>query len=92
MNALVKIPVPQQEESDVAMFASLTRVLEQAPTQNRLMVFRMMVRTAVSSLATHRLEAIDDLWGIARDTGLIDLVGVTAVQAAMASEFDRGRQ
>jgi uncharacterized tellurite resistance protein B-like protein len=72
------------------MYASLTRALEQAPVQNRLTIFGMMARIAASDLAERRQQYIDDLWDVARDTGLIDLLGATAVQAALSVEFERG--
>ena len=75
------------EEVDVAMYASLTRVLEHAPVQNRLRIFGMMARIAVDDLIGRRQQYVDDLWDVARETGLIDLLGATTVQAALSVEF-----
>jgi hypothetical protein len=88
MNAPVRLREPTREELDIAMYASLTRVLEQAPVQNRLRIFGMMARIAFDDLLAHRQQYIDDLWDVARDTGLVDLLGVTAVQLALAAEFE----
>jgi hypothetical protein len=90
MNAPVKIYTPTQEELAIAMYASLTRVIGQAPIENRLAIFAMMARMAVSELAARRQQHIDDLWNVARDTGLIDVVGVADVQAALSVELERG--
>ena len=87
MNARFQIPLPTREQFDIAMYASLTRVLLRAPVENRLAVFAMMARMAAADLAERRQQYIDDLWEVARNTGLIDLLGATAVQAALSSEF-----
>jgi hypothetical protein len=77
------------EQLDVAMYASLTRVLEQAPIENKLAVLGIMVRMAVTDLDARRQAYVDDLWDVARNTGLIDLLGVPAVQAALSIGLDR---
>jgi hypothetical protein len=88
MNA---IPVPTREVLDIAVYASLTRVLEQCPIQNRLAVFQLMARVAAAELAEREQQYIDDLWDVARDTGLINLLGEATVGAALSVEFGGAR-
>ena len=71
------------------MYASLCRVLEGAPAENKLPVFGLMARTAAADTAAYRQQMIDDLWHVATDFGLVDLLGVGAVQEALMAAFDR---
>jgi hypothetical protein len=76
--------------AQVALFASLCRILEEAPAKNKLPVFGLMARTAAADTAAYRQQMIDDLWHVAGDLGLVDLLGVGAVQEALMAAFDRG--
>ena len=77
----------EADRAQVAMFASLCRVIESAPVQNKLLVFGMMARTAAADAAAYRLQVIDDLWEVANDLGLVTLFGVTSVQDALTAAF-----
>jgi hypothetical protein len=78
------------DRAQVAMYASLTCVIEGAPVENKLAVFGLMARTAAADTAVYRQQMIDDLWFVADDLGLVTLVGATNVQAAIAAAFDGG--
>jgi hypothetical protein len=78
------------ERAQVALYASLVRVLESAPVENKLPVFCLMARTASADSAAYRQQMIDNLWHVAGDLGLVDLLGVVAVQDALLVAFDRG--
>jgi hypothetical protein len=78
------------DRAQVAMYASLTRVIEGAPVENKLAVFGLMARTAAADTAVYRQQMIDDLWFVADDLGLVTLVGATTVQATIAAAFDGG--
>ena len=78
------------DRAQVAMYASLSRVIESAPIENKMRVFRLMAKTAAADTAAYRQQMIDDLWFVADDLGLVTLVGTTNVQAAIAVAFDRG--
>jgi hypothetical protein len=78
------------DRAQVAMYASLCRVIEGAPVENKLAVFGLMARTAAADTAVYRQQMIDDLWFVADDLGLVTLVGATSVQAALAAAFDGG--
>jgi hypothetical protein len=89
MNAPINIHPPTHEDIDVATIASLVRTIERAPVQNRLPIFAMMTRMVVADLNASRQRAIDDLRDLARDVGLIDLLGATTVETALAVEFEK---
>jgi hypothetical protein len=74
----------------VALYASLCRVLEQAPIENKLRVFRLMADTAAGEISERRQQYIDDLWWVAGQVGLVSLLGPTDVQNTLASAFDGG--
>jgi hypothetical protein len=78
------------DRAQVAMYASLTRVIEGAPVENKLAVFCLMARTAAADTALYRQQMVDDLWHLADDLGLVTLVGANNVQAAIAVAFDGG--
>jgi hypothetical protein len=75
------------DKEQVAIYASLCRVIECAPIQNKLGVFGMMARTAAADASTFRQQVIDDLWLVAGDLGLVALVGVTSVQEVFSTAF-----
>jgi hypothetical protein len=72
---------------ETATFASLIRVLEQAPIENKLAVFGLIGRTAAESAAIRRQRLVDDCWWLADRCGLIDLLGRATVQDALADAF-----
>lgn len=72
------------------VFASWSRALTGAKPENKLRIFAAMAEDAVSYVDIHRQQVIDDLCLVADETGLVDLVGATNVQAAIAVAFDRG--
>jgi hypothetical protein len=78
------------DRAQIAIYASLTRVIEGAPVENKLAVFGLMARTAAADAAVYRQQMIDGLWFVADDLGLVTLVGTTTVQAALAAAFDGG--
>ena len=78
------------DRAQVAMYASLCRVLERAPAENKLPVFGLMARTAAADAAAYRQQMIDGLWFVADHLGLVELLGVVAVQDALLVAFDRG--
>jgi hypothetical protein len=80
------------DRAQVAMYASLTRVIEGAPVENKLAVFCLMARTAAADTAVYRQQIMNDLWHLADDLGLVTLVGATTVQASIAAAFDGGSQ
>jgi hypothetical protein len=75
---------------EARIYASLFRVLERAPIEKRLQIFRLAVRFAAEQMAARRQQAIDDLWSIAENAGLIDLHGVPYVQDAFVIGFGGG--
>jgi hypothetical protein len=75
------------DKEQVAIYASLCRVIECASIQNKLGVFGMMARTAAADASTFRQQVIDDLWLVAGDLGLVALVGVTSVQEVLSTAF-----
>ena len=78
------------DRAHVAMYASLCRVIESAPVQNKLVVFGMMAGTAAADAAAYRQQVIDDLWEVASDLGLVSIFGVTSVQGVLAAAFAEG--
>src|ERR1700730_9537121 len=74
------------------IFASWGRVIELAPIENKLALalFGMMARDAAAWANSFRHQAIDDLWLVAGEVGLVDLIGAASVRVAIAVAFDRG--
>ena len=52
------------------------------------MIFGEMARDAASYVAAQRQQAVDDLWHIADDTGLVTERGTSLVQLALCNAFD----
>ena len=75
------------EELQVRVYASLVRVIERAPVENKLAVFSLMAREAGREVAAFRQRQVDDLWMIADATGLLSIFGSTMVQDALAVGF-----
>ena len=91
-NNATKIPTNSADDrAQVAMYASLTRVIEGAPIQNKLAVFGLMAKTAADEAAILRQQYIDDLWSVAGDVGLVRLLGTSAVGASLRDAFSGGR-
>ena len=74
----------------VFVFASWSRVLAGAKPENKLGIFGFIAEDAVTYLHVHRQRVVDDLLMVAGETGLVNLVGATNVQTAIAVAFDRG--
>jgi hypothetical protein len=77
-------------DSAELVFASWVRVIESAPIKNRPALLRMMARDAASWADAQRQQAIDDIWEVATELGLVTKFGVVAVQDAIASGFAGG--
>jgi hypothetical protein len=75
------------ERAQVAMYASLSRVIEGAPVENKMRVFAMIARTTAADTAAYRQQMIDDLWYVAEDIGLIAMTGTAAVQNTLVVAF-----
>jgi hypothetical protein len=88
MTAHVRILEPDLEELNGRIHASLMRVLEQAPIENRLAVFGLMAKSAAKEVAARKQQVVDDLWFVANAVGLVDLLGVTSVQHSMSLAFE----
>jgi hypothetical protein len=69
------------------MYASLSRVIEGAPVENKMRVFAMIARTTAADTAAYRQQMIDDLWYVAEDIGLIAMTGTAAVQNTLVVAF-----
>jgi hypothetical protein len=80
----------EADRAQVAIYASLCRVIAGAPVQNKLVVFGMMARDAAENAAAHRQQVIDELWEVADSYGLVNLFGVTSVQDVLAAAFAGG--
>ena len=70
-----------------AIYASLSRVIEFAPIDNKLAVFGLMARTAAQYFGAFRQQMIDDLWLVASEIGLVTMFGTTSVQSVLAMAF-----
>lgn len=88
MTAHIKLAAISREDLDVRIYASLCRVLEQAPIENKLRVFGLMARYAADEISERRQQYIDDLWWVAEEVGLVRLLGATDLHNALASAFD----
>jgi hypothetical protein len=76
------------ERAQVATYASLSRIIESAPVENKMRVFGLMAKTAAADAAAYRQQMIEDLWYVAGDVGLVTMLGTTSVQATLARAFD----
>jgi hypothetical protein len=70
------------------IFASWARVIEGAPTQNRLVLFGMMAADARACADATRQQLIHDLLEVAGELGLIKLIGPTPVEEVLTNAFD----
>lgn len=88
MNAHCRMS-PDPDDLDVAVYASLVRVLESVSIERKLGVFHLMARTAAAQAEARRQQMIDDLWSIAEQIGLVDRLGAVDVRATLAMAFAR---
>jgi len=88
VNAPVKVQWSVHEDLNVLVYASLSRVLEQAPTDDKLGVFGLMAQAAADEVAAFQQQQIDDLWAVADDTGLVVTFDTTSVQSALDAVFN----
>jgi hypothetical protein len=71
-------------------FASWARVIGRAPIENKRLLLSWMARDVAAAWASAcRQQAIDDMWEVADELGLVAIFGTTDVQAAIAAGFDR---
>jgi hypothetical protein len=80
----------RHDDPEASIFASWVRVIEDAPTQNRLVLFGMMAADACACADATRQQLIDDLLEVAGEMGLVDLIGIVAVRDTLMVAFDRG--
>jgi hypothetical protein len=73
-----------EDELETRTYASLFRVMERAPIEKRLRIFRLAARFAAAQLEARRQQAIDDLRRVADETGLVRLHGTVMVQNALS--------
>jgi hypothetical protein len=71
------------DDPAVFVFASWSRALTGARPENKLRIFAAMAEGAVTYLDVHRQQVVDDLWLVAEEAGLVDLLGAVAVQDAL---------
>jgi hypothetical protein len=68
-------------------FASWVRILEHAPIQNRPSILAMMARDAREWADSKRQQAMQDLYYVAVQVGLVKLLGATHVKATILETF-----
>jgi hypothetical protein len=78
---------PEWADADAAIYASFGRVLQSAPIENKMVVYGLVAKSAASDAAAIRQDAIDGLWMLAADTGLVALIGTATVQGALSNAF-----
>jgi hypothetical protein len=66
------------------LVSSLVRAMAGAPVENRLPIFAMICRVGREYADANRQQVIDELWSGAQESGLIELVGLTHAQIALA--------
>jgi hypothetical protein len=77
------------DDDETATFASLIRVLECGPIENKVAVFGLICRTAAAGADARRQQYIDDCWWLAEQLGLVTLVGTVTVQDVLSTAFNR---
>jgi hypothetical protein len=80
------VPAP---DPIAGVFASWSRVIAGAPIENKPTLLFMMARDAATWADAHRQQAIDDVWYVANELGLIDKFGTFHCQHILAAAFDR---
>jgi hypothetical protein len=73
------------EDLNTRVVASLVRVIEQAPIERRLPVFHLMACVAADEIAARQQQMVDDLTYVAKELGLVELLGAVAVEHAIGS-------
>ena len=76
------------DRARILLYQSLTRVIEGAPTQNKLAVYGLMAQTAANEAAAMRQRYVDDLWLVASEVGLVRLLGTVSVQEGAHARAD----
>jgi hypothetical protein len=76
------------DDIETRIFASLTRVLIGAPTENRLAVFGLIGREAAASADRRRRQIYADCLWLADEIGLTELVGAVTVTDALMTAFN----
>jgi hypothetical protein len=72
------------------IFESWRNVIAGAPIKNKRLLLSWMSRDVAAAWADAcRQQAVDDMWQVADELGLIKLLGTTHVQAAIAAGFER---
>jgi hypothetical protein len=70
------------------VFASWTRVIGGAPIENKPTLLFMMASDAATWADAIRQQAVDDMWFVAGELGLIDKLGTVHCQDILAAAFD----
>jgi hypothetical protein len=83
-------PIRDDDKVWEITFASWARAIRRAPIENRPKLLCMMSRDAAAWAAAHRQQAVDDTYQFAVDLGLVQLIGVTAVQNIITNAFAGG--
>jgi hypothetical protein len=68
-------------------FASWVRIIEGAPIQNRSSLLAMMARDAREWADIKRQQAMQDLYAVAEQVGLVTLLGRTHVTTTILEVF-----
>jgi hypothetical protein len=83
-------PIRDDDKVWELVFASWARVIRRAPIENKRLLLSWMARDAAAWADACRQRGVDDMWQVADELGLIKLLGITDVQAAIAAGFDGG--
>jgi hypothetical protein len=76
------------DDIETATFASLIRVLERAPIENKLAVFGLIGREAAVYADIRRRQIYADCLWLADETGLTELLGIVTVTDALMTAFN----
>jgi hypothetical protein len=83
-------PIRDDDKVWEITFASWTRVIQRAPIENKPKLLFMMSRDARAWSDAHRQRAVDDMWQVADELGLVRLLSTAHVQNLIAAGFDGG--
>src|SRR5262245_1636498 len=75
---------------EIAVHASLVGIIEAAPIDRKLGVFRVMASVAADEAAAREQQAISDLLWVAEQCSLVERLGAAPVKDAIADAFGRG--
>jgi hypothetical protein len=78
---------PECADADVVIYASFGRVLQGAPIENKMVVYGLLAKSVAADAAAIRQVAIDSLWMLAADNGLVSMLGTATVQDALSIAF-----